>query len=185
MTTKIRALPIMFLLAILASTVFVACSTIEAHAAPVARCRTVCAGGGRTQPHPCATSKTLARRVNCLTRALAWERKTRRHEASVRYQTSVQTGFKLAEIIYGMPAGEAARVGTCESGLNPLERNSVTATGVMQELDSTFDHTPFVRVVIPNLRIASFDPIVNILAAGYIWHRDGGSWREWDCGYKA
>lgn len=115
---------------------------------------------------------------------LAWQKHDRaklHHQLARRYQTSVETAFQVAEVVYGMPHAEARRVGTCESGLNPLERNSVTATGVMQELDSTFRHTPFGRITIPGLPIASFDAFVNIMAAGYIWHRDGGSWREWVC----
>lgn len=108
-----------------------------------------------------------------------------RHVIAVRYRTSVDTAFQLAQIIYGMPRSQAIGVGTCESHLNPFERNRETATGVMQELDSTFNRTPFWRVRIPGLSIASFDAVTNILAAGYIWHRDGGSWREWDCAHAA
>lgn len=123
-----------------------------------------------------------------LAAAVAWQKTARRAEARHRYQTSVDTAFQLAQIIYGMPRSEAIGVGTCESGLDPLERNSETATGVMQELDSTFHRTPFggITVKVGKRRvIGSFDAIVNILAAGYIWHRDGGSWREWDCAHAA
>lgn len=123
-----------------------------------------------------------------LAAAVTWQKSARRAQARQQYQASVDTGFALAEIIYGMPTSEAKPVGTCESGLDPLERNSETATGVMQELDSTFHRTPFggITVKVGKRRvIGSFDAIVNILAAGYIWHRDGGSWREWVCGYKA
>lgn len=146
--------------------------------APVA----LAAGGGRA---PCASLRQCRAQVYHLRHAVAWQQEARAHEAHVHYAETVDLGFQLADAIYGMPQDEATGVGTCESHLNPNERNSETATGVMQELDSTFSRTPFAHVRIAGGRIASFDPIVNILAAGYIWHRDGGSWREWDCAHAA
>jgi soluble lytic murein transglycosylase-like protein len=116
-------------------------------------------------------------------RAVVWARHDRarlRAKLAANYKTSVDTAFQLAEIIYGMPKRSARIIGQCESHLNPFERNSATATGVMQELDSTFGRTPFSRIRIPHL-YAAYDAVVNILAAGYIWRQDGGSFREWSC----
>ena len=88
---------------------------------------------------------------------------------------TVDYAYRLAAASFGVPYSEIRAVGACESGHDPSAKNSSsTASGVMQFLDSTWDRTPFAGFSV-------FDPIANVLAGGWLWRHDGGSWREWAC----
>jgi hypothetical protein len=91
----------------------------------------------------------------------------------------VQYGITLASIVYGVPRDELARVVDCESsGVHTAEHPVSHASGAAQFLPSTWARTPFRSLWI-------FDPVANPLAAGWLWRHDGGSWREWSCGWAA
>lgn len=152
--TRIRIIALLFTVSITAAAIFIVVSEYEAIAA-TKRCSSVPA----------------------CHRALNWQRRDRaklHKQLAHRYHESVDTAFRIAEIVYGMRASRARIIGQCESHLNPYAYNAQTASGVMQILRSTMSRTPFARMPI-------FDPFVNILAAGWIWRQDGGSFREWSC----
>lgn len=124
-----------------------------------------------------AHAATQCRTVKTCHAALRWQKHDRaklHHQLAKRYHESVDTAFRIAEVVYGMPRSKARVIGMCESNLNPLAYNSATASGVMQLLASTFRRTPYAGLPI-------FSPVVNILSAGWLWKHDGSSFREWSC----
>lgn len=82
--------------------------------------------------------------------------------------------------IFGSYAQGALNVSHCESGWDPYARNPYPvgnshAEGVFQILyPSTWDTTSFASR-------NPYDADANIRAAWEIFHRDGNSWREWQC----
>lgn len=82
----------------------------------------------------------------------------------------------MIEQVFGPYAQGAINVARCESGLNPNAYNpSSNAAGLFQILyPSTWDTTP-------EAGSSPYNAMANILAAHYIFVRDGYSWREWTC----
>ena len=81
----------------------------------------------------------------------------------------------MIDQVFGSYAGAALNVARCESGLNPAATNpSSGAAGVFQIMPSTFDTTP-------EAGSSPYNAYANIVAAHYIFVRDGYSWREWTC----
>ncbi|HTK07062.1 MAG TPA: NlpC/P60 family protein [Ktedonobacteraceae bacterium] len=82
--------------------------------------------------------------------------------------------------VFGPYAGEAMKIATCESGLNPHATNSTAvggshAEGVFQILyPSTWSTTS-------QAAVSPYNAYANIVAAHEIFTRDGNSWREWAC----
>lgn len=82
--------------------------------------------------------------------------------------------------VFGSYAQGALNVSRCESGYDPNAVNSYPignshASGVFQILyPSTWDTTSYAAY-------SPFDYDKNIHAAWEIFHRDGNSWREWQC----
>lgn len=77
--------------------------------------------------------------------------------------------------VFGPYGGQALRVATCESSLNPNAYNrSSGASGVFQFLASTWATTSYAGY-------SPFNASANINAAHQVFVRDGYSWREWTC----
>jgi soluble lytic murein transglycosylase-like protein len=112
-------------------------------------------------------------------RALAWQRHDRHvlhQKLAARARTRARYAIRLAAAAFAIPTSEITRVARCESRLDPNALEPTThASGLLQFLPSTWARTPFAA-------FSPFDPIANALAAGYVYHRDGASWREWSCG---
>jgi hypothetical protein len=81
----------------------------------------------------------------------------------------VNYAAKLAQATYGVPSGQILRVGSCESGLDPTQVTAGDASGWMQFLRSTWDHTAYGGFSI-------FDPIAQALAAARFVASHHGSW---------
>jgi hypothetical protein len=79
-----------------------------------------------------------------------------------------------AHVAYGVPYREMVAVAWCESRFDP---NAVGdgSHGLFQFLRGTWNRTPYAGRDI-------YSALDNSLAAGWLWRRDGGSWREWSCG---
>ena len=85
---------------------------------------------------------------------------------------------------FGKYAGSAMRVAQCESGFSSTAHNSIAvyyggrylghAMGVFQIVDATWASTSYARY-------SPYDAWANIHAAYEIFHRDGNTWREWQC----
>lgn len=111
-------------------------------------------------------------------RALRAER--RREASGPTYRTAMQ----LASVVYGVPVRGLSALTWCESRHTPSARNPTAlsgsnATGAAQILyhpsgrrSSTWHSTPF-------RHLNPYDVTTNLLAAGYIWRRAGGSFTEW------
>ena len=81
--------------------------------------------------------------------------------------------------VFGAYANQALNVAACESGYNPGAYNrSSGASGVFQFLRSTWMTTAYAGY-------SPFNAWANINAAHQVFARDGNSWREWSCGYRA
>jgi hypothetical protein len=81
--------------------------------------------------------------------------------------------------IFGAYGNQALNVAACESGFNPNALNrSSGASGVFQFLHSTWMTTSYAGY-------SPFNAWANINAAHQVFARDGNSWREWSCGYRA
>lgn len=94
---------------------------------------------------------------------------------------SAPSGSVRADIVaaFGPYAAQATRVAMCESSLNPNAKSPIsTASGVFQFLRSTWAETPYHAY-------SPFNAYFNVQAAAWLFHRDGNSWREWSCGYRA
>lgn len=82
--------------------------------------------------------------------------------------------------VFGSFAPGALNIARCESGYDPNARNPFAvgdshAEGVFQILfPSTWSGTSYVNA-------SPYDYHANIRAAYEIFHRDGNSWREWEC----
>jgi hypothetical protein len=111
----------------------------------------------------------------------AWkvERRHLVRRARVRLSaSSVQQAFALANVVYGVPVRGLSALAWCESNHTPSARNRTPlggshASGLTQILyPSTWRTTPYGH-------LSPFDPATSALAAGYIWRRAGGSFKEW------
>lgn len=111
----------------------------------------------------------------------AWKVERRHLVRRARLQfsaSSVQTSFALANVVYGVPVRGLSALSWCESRHTPGARNRIAlggshASGLTQILyPSTWGTTPYAH-------LSPFDPATSALAAGYIWRRAGGSFREW------
>ena len=89
------------------------------------------------------------------------------------------TVASMIDAAFGAYAGQAIAVAECESGLNPGAYNASSgASGVFQFLGSTWAETPWAGD-------SPFDAADNVAAAHWLFSRDGDTWREWSCGYRA
>jgi hypothetical protein len=109
-------------------------------------------------------------------------RVSRPASAPVRSAVSAVPSGSVANMIrqvFGPYAQQALNVATCESGLNPNAKSPIsTASGVFQFLSSTWAITPYHAY-------SPFNASANIRAAYWLFSRDGHTWREWSCGYRA
>lgn len=97
---------------------------------------------------------------------------------------SYRTAMELAHVVYGVPVRGLSALTWCESRHTPGARNPTAlsgsnATGAAQILyhpsgrrSSTWHSTSFAH-------LSPYDLTTNLLAAGEIWRRAGGSFREW------
>lgn len=70
---------------------------------------------------------------------------------------------------------QAERIISCESGWDEQQVTPpYSASGLAQFLPSTWWNTPFRRHSV-------FHPVYNVRAMQWLFHHDGGSWREWVC----
>lgn len=123
----------------------------------------IAAGGGRVQP--CAASKTMAKRVTCLVKAVRWEQSVRAHVLRVRYSlATVDYACRLGYAAFRVPVAHCKRVVGCESG---GDARQVTppygASGMGQFLPSTWRGTRF-----GSAGFDIFDPVANVLAMDQI-----------------
>lgn len=97
------------------------------------------------------------------------------HAAPAPRVTSGGSVANQIKAVFGPYSGQALRVATCESGLNPNAVNrSSGASGVFQFLASSWATTSYAGY-------SRFNASANINAAHQVFVRDGYSWREWSC----
>jgi len=116
--------------------------------------------------------KALTRTGALARRHMARARSLRR---ALAHRPSSLEAIRLASIAYGAPYGEMVSIASCESpGLVTHLRNSSTASGLFQFLDSTWARSAYGRENV-------YSPYANALAAAWLWRADGRSWHEWVC----
>ena len=107
------------------------------------------------------------------------------HKSGTTHYVSASNPGRAAIIneiraVMGPYANSALAIAACESGYNPSARNpqpvgGAHAAGVFQILDTSTWYTTSYRWASP------YNADANIHAAWEIFHRDGNSWREWQC----
>lgn len=166
--TTIRPFPVWFFASLAIATTLIVGYTVRADAATPPRCRTVCASGGRTQPHPCRGN------VTCLERAIRWSRKDRARltrELATKTSPDVRTAIELASRISGVSFTRLWTISGCESGHDPYN--------VLGQYEGLFQLGRYHRSLPDIAGLNPFNPYVNAIHAALFIARNGEG--QWSC----
>lgn len=132
------------------------------------------AGGGRVHPKPCAASKTQAKRVTCLVKAVEWERSKvalRDRQLTIKWEPVVHDAVLMASLYSGYSFTRLWTISGCESTHNPFN-----VTGQYKGLFQLGDY----HQGQPDMKPFSvFNPYANAFHAAFFMERHGES--QWAC----